>query len=167
MTINFAEAAKSKQLNAFFQQHGRIYIVVDATQESVDVPTFLKGDPALRLVINTRMPQSIHINDDALISDFSFSGQNHHCHIPMQHIWAAYQPEGDIEQGLVWEDSVPESIRMVVNAARNIQKTDDSSSESETAPTHIEDNEPKEKNEVKEEKESKPQRKVRHLRIIK
>jgi len=122
MTIQFANASKAKQLREFFQEHGRIYIVVDATHNDVVVPDFLKSDPALRLVLNSRMPQAIYIRDDALTSDFSFSGQSHACCIPMAYIWAAYQPDGDLEHGLIWEDSVPESIRLVVNAAREKQE---------------------------------------------
>jgi len=155
MTIQFSNAAKAKQLREFFQQHGRIYIVVDATRDDVGVPDFLKGDPALRLVLNNRMPQPIYIRDDALTSDFSFSGQSHACHIPMAYIWAAYQPDGDLEQGLVWEDCVPETIRVVVNAARGLQETTniEQPADAVTA-TPIE-------------KEAVPEKKVRHLRVVK
>ncbi len=155
MTIQFSNAAKAKQLREFFQQHGRVYIVVDATRDDVGVPDFLKGDPALRLVLNSRMPQPIYIRDDALTSDFSFSGQSHTCHIPMPYIWAAYQPDGDLEQGLVWEDCVPETIRVVVNAARGLQETNnfEQSADAIAATTS--------------EKEAVPEKKVRHLRVVK
>jgi len=116
MSIDFSSKAKAKQLRDFFSDNGRIYIVVDATADAVDVPEFLKGDPALRLVLNTRMPQPIYIRDDAVASVFSFSGQSHDCHIPLQHIWAAYHPDRDLESGLVWEDAVPEMIRAVIAA---------------------------------------------------
>jgi len=122
MSLSFANAAKAKKLKEFFQQHGRIYIVVDATSDEVVVPDFLKGDPALRLVLNMRMPQVIHIREDLLESDFSFSGQIHTCRIPMSRIWAAYLPEGDIEQGIIWEEDVPETIRAVVSAVRSLQE---------------------------------------------
>jgi len=167
MTIQFADIAKAKQLRDFFQQYGRIYIVVDATSDTVDVPDFLRGDPALRLALNVRMPQAIYIKDDALTSNFSFSGQSHLCCIPMAYIWAAYQPDGDIEQGLIWEDSVPETIRLVVNAARALPDglPDTSSDESpktlsavETASASL-DSEPA----IQEEKP----RPVRHLRVVK
>jgi len=155
MTIQFSNAAKAKQLREFFQQHGRVYIVVDATRDDVGVPDFLKGDPALRLVLNSRMPQPIYIRDDALTSDFSFSGQSHTCHIPMAYIWAAYQPDGDLEQGLVWEDCVPETIRVVVNAARGLQETSNfkQSADAIVATTT--------------EKEAVPEKKARHLRVVK
>lgn len=156
MTIQFANAAKGKQLLEFFQQYGRIYIVVDATHDDVVVPDFLKGDPALRLVLNSRMPQPIYIRDDALTSDFSFSGQSHACHIPLAYIWAAYQPDSDLEQGLVWEDCVPESIHAVVNAARGLQEP------STRADPELDSNTP-----IASTKGLDTKKKVRHLRVVK
>jgi len=159
MSLSFANAAKAKKLKEFFQQHGRIYIVVDATSDEVVVPNFLKGDPALRLVLNMRMPQVIHIREDALESDFSFSGQVYTCRIPMNRIWAAYLPEGDMEQGIIWEEDVPETIRAVVSAVRSL-KEDDSETE------HLEANMEEEQHDS--EPENKPEeRKVRHLRVVK
>lgn len=119
MSLSFADAAKAKQLREYFAQHGRIYIVVDATSDDVDIPDSLKGDPALRLVLNARMPQMIHIREDYLESNFSFSGVSYPCKIPMFKIWAAYLPEGDLEQGIIWDDCVPEMIRAIVKAVRN------------------------------------------------
>lgn len=155
MTIQFSNAAKAKQLREFFQKHGRVYIVVDATRDDVGAPDFLKGDPALRLVLNSRMPQPIYIRDDALTSDFSFSGQSHSCHIPMSSIWAAYQPDGELEQGLVWEDCVPETIRVVVNATRGLQDAPSTDTPVDTATPPL----PVEKK-VSE-------KKIRHLRVVK
>lgn len=119
MSLSFSDAAKAKKLREYFNRHGRIYIVVDATQDDVLVPESLSGDPALRLVLNMRMPQIIHINDDRLDSDFSFSGQTFSCQIPMHTIWAAYLPEGELEQGIIWDDSVPEMIKAIVQAVRS------------------------------------------------
>lgn len=116
MSLSFSDAVKAKQLREYFNRYGRIYIVVDATRDEVVVPDNLKGDPALRLVLNMRMPQQIHIRDDRLDSDFSFSGRIFSCHIPMHTIWAAYQPEGELEQGLIWDESMPEVIRTIVDA---------------------------------------------------
>jgi len=158
MSLSFANAAKAKKLKAFFQQHGRIYIVVNATSDDVVVPAFLKGDPALRLVLNMRMPQAIHIRDDALESDFSFSGQVYKCRIPMGMIWGAYLPEGDIEQGIIWEEDVPETIRAVVSAVRSLQED-----EPEVVETIAEEGD-----EVNPEPDNKPEeKKVRHLRVVK
>jgi len=119
MSLSFSDAAKAKKLREYFNRHGRIYIVVDATQDDVLVPESLSGDPALRLVLNSRMPQVIHINDDRLDSNFSFSGQSFACQIPMHTIWAAYLPDGELEQGIIWDDSVPEMIKAIVQAVRS------------------------------------------------
>lgn len=119
MSLSFTDAAKARQLKEYFNRHGRIYIVVDATSDDVQLPDHLKGDPALRLVLNVRMPQPIHIRDDRVDSDFSFSGVVYACSIPMHTIWGAYLPEGELEQGIIWDDSVPEMIRAIIQAVRS------------------------------------------------
>lgn len=159
MSLSFSDAAKAKQLREFFARHGRIYIVVDATGDEVDVPDYLKGDPALRLVLNVRMPQPIYISDGMIESEFSFSGQAHLCRIPMHMIWATYLPGGEMEQGIIWEQDVPETIRSVVQAVRGLhqEKAAPSSAEMETE-AGMEEEAPA---------EQPPGRQVRHLRVIK
>lgn len=131
MSLSFSDAAKAKALREYFFRHGRIYIVVDATGDDVLVPEGLKGDPALRLVLNSRMPQPIIIRDDRLESDFSFSGQGFSCKIPMHSIWAAYLPDGGLEQGIIWDEDVPELIRAIVKAVRS-NLPDDQEEEAES-----------------------------------
>ncbi|MDX8404281.1 MAG: ClpXP protease specificity-enhancing factor SspB [Mariprofundaceae bacterium] len=173
MGLSFVNAAKAKKLNEFFQKHGRIYVVVDATSDEVIVPNFLKGDPALRLVLNMRMPQPIHIREDALESDFSFSGQVYTCRVPMDRIWAAYLPEEDMEHGIVWEENVPETIRAVVNAVRSLQEDE---SGGEPVEEQVVEAKPVEEQPVaaadepetqSEADQNRPGRKVRHLRVVK
>jgi len=118
MSLSFSDAAKAKALREYFARYGRIYIVVDATSDDVLVPEGLKGDPALRLVLNSRMPQPIIIRDDRLESEFSFSGKGFACRIPMYSIWAAYLPDAGLEQGIIWDEDVPELIRAIVKAVR-------------------------------------------------
>ena len=111
MSINFENALKAKKLRDFFYEHKRIFILVDAAADDVQLPEHLKHDHALPLVLNARMPQPIHIQDSLLESNFSFSGVSQHCVIPMKRIWAAYLPEQDLSSGIIWEDAVPESVR--------------------------------------------------------
>ena len=150
MTISFEDALKAKKLRDFFNEQGRIYIVVDATSDEVDVPEYLKGDPMLRLVLNSRMPQPIYIRDSFLESRFSFSGVPHQCIIPMNRIWAAYLPDEDISTGLIWDEDTPEMIRSLISEMRKEH--------------HAEMDE-----EQKQEKEdnAKLGRKVGHLRVVK
>jgi len=158
MTVEFAGAAKAKQLREYFARHGRIYIVVNATGDDVVVPEHLHGDPALRLVLNARMPQAIIIKDEGLESEFSFSGNLFHCSVPMQAIWAAYVPEQQIENGILWEDDVPETIRAVVKAVRGMRE-ENSKSNTESSPDA----------ETLKSEDEKEQggRRVGHLRVIK
>jgi len=121
MSIDFSQKAKAKQLNDYFQSSGRIYIVIDGTADAVDVPDYLKGDPALRLALNVRMRQPIYIRDEGVSSVLSFSGQAHDCFVPLQYIWAAYEPDGDLESGLIWEDAVPEVVRAALLSQSNVQ----------------------------------------------
>jgi len=156
MSIEFADAAKARQLREYFARHGRIYIVVNATRDDVRVPPHLHGDPALRLVLNVRMPQPILIRDHALESEFSFSGTPFHCVIPMPAIWAAHAPEQDLGGGIVWDADVPETIRAVLMAARGMghEPSDDARTHAsgETSPSNP----------------SRPDgRRARHLRVVK
>jgi stringent starvation protein B len=125
MSIELAGAAKARELREYFSRHGRIYIVVNTASDEILVPEYLRGDPALRLVLNVRMPQHIRITDDSLESDLTFSGSPFHCVIPMQAIWAAYIPEQQLENGILWEDDVPETIRAVVKAVRSMRDDTD------------------------------------------
>jgi len=125
MEVEFAGAAKAKQLREYFARYGRIYIVVNATGDTVIVPEHLHGDPALRLVLNARMPQAIIIKKDVLESKFSFSGNLFFCSIPMQAIWAAYVPEQQIENGILWEEDVPETIQTMMQAVQSAQDDSD------------------------------------------
>ena len=152
MSINFEDALKAKRLREFFHEKGRIYVVIDASRDEVDVPDFLKGDPALRLVLNARMPQPIYIRDSFLESNFTFSGTAHHCVVPMNCIWAAYQPDLSMDSGLIWNDAIPETVQAMMAMIDDLEEGEQI---------------------VEEPKEEKPQvesvkgRKVGHLRVIK
>ncbi|MDX8383640.1 MAG: ClpXP protease specificity-enhancing factor SspB [Ghiorsea sp.] len=160
MKINFSDALKAKKIRAFFAEHGRVYIVVDATSDDVMVPDFLKGDPALRLVLNNRMPQQIHIRDSFIESNFSFSGEPYACVIPMACIWSTYLPGGDMSTGLVWEEDVPEVVQTVMDAVRELKD--------EPALTVVsEETDDKPSQELADSSPSSEGRKVGHLRVIK
>ena len=150
MDVNFAQAAKAKQLKEYFQKHGRIYIVVNATSDDVVVPEHLHGDPALRLVLNLRMPQPIRIHDEVLESEFTFQGTPFTCRIPMRAIWAAYLPDLHLDTGIMWEGDIPETIRSIIDTVRSQQD--------ELAP-QVED-------EAEPSQEPAPVRR-RHLRVVK
>ncbi|MDQ7004467.1 MAG: ClpXP protease specificity-enhancing factor SspB [Ghiorsea sp.] len=163
MSIQFEDALKAKQLRNYFHEQGRIYIVVDATSQDVNVPDFLRGDPALRLVLNTRMPQAIHIRDGFVESNFSFSGVVHHCVIPLSRIWAAYVPDQDLDSGLMWDDCVPETVKLVFEMASELTSSEEISPLQLVKP---EQGTPKEQVSIKD-KTKKEGKKFGHLRVVK
>ncbi len=156
MESNIANAAKARKLKQYFERHGRIFIVVDASRDGVVLPDHLLGDPALKLILNVRMPQPIYFRDDYLESTFSFSGQSFACHIPLEAIWAACLSNQEIDNGMIWEKDMPESVQEVLSAVRNLQETDSGQSE----------NQP-EGDTVKKAETDKAQKTRKHLRVIK
>jgi len=166
MSVNFGDALKAKQLRQFFNDKGRIYIVVDATSDDVVVPDFLQGDPALRLVLNSRMPQPIYFRDTFVESNFSFSGVAHHCVIPFHRIWAAYMPDNPLDSGLVWEECIPETVKMVLSAADEM-KEDEEVDLPTSAPVPVPTPTMTVASENEGEGKSKKARKTGHLRIVK
>jgi len=172
MSIEFAGAAKARELRTYFSRHGRVYVVVNATSDDVQVPEHLHGDPALRLVLNVRMPQQIMIGDEALESDLTFSGTSFHCVIPMHAIWAVYEPEQQLENGIVWEEDVPETIRSMVKAVRSIRDGVEISGEhyKPEAPLVAENSVHKQTPDINQTKQADAPaagRKVGHLRVVK
>jgi len=170
MTIDFSQKAKAKQLHDFFQRAGRIYIVVDATADAVDVPEYLKGDPALRLAFNVRMPQAVYIRAEGVSSVLSFSGQTHDCFIPLQYIWGAYEPDGDLENGLIWEDNVPEVIRSALLAQTELDNAPETEAVlHDTEHTAADQTSTADQTNMTHEQASMPTRptKTPHLRVVK
>jgi len=129
MGSHMENSAKSRKLKEYYARNGRIFIVIDATRNDVKAPKHLLGDPALKLVLNVRMPQPIYFHHDYLESNFSFSGRSVACHIPMQAIWAAYLPNKESEGGILWEEDIPESVQIVLKSVRNQQEIDSQSNQ--------------------------------------
>lgn len=149
MSVSFKDALKAKKLRDFFYEHKRIFILVDAAADDVQLPEHLKHDQALPLVLNARMPQPIHIQDSQLESNFSFSGVSQHCVIPMKRIWAAYLPEQDLSSGMVWEDAIPEALKGMM-PQESLEQVPATEAEDAAQPNKAETG-----------------RKVRHLRVVK
>ncbi|MFQ5354887.1 MAG: ClpXP protease specificity-enhancing factor SspB [Mariprofundaceae bacterium] len=156
MESNIANAAKTRKLKKYFERHGRIFIVVDATRDGVVLPDHLREDPALKLILNVRMPQPIYFRDGYLESTFSFSGQSFACHIPLEAIWAAYLSNQEIDNGIMWEEDMPESVREVLNAVRDLQGNDPDRTAVQAKDAN-----------VPEAETSKTQKSKKHLRVIK
>jgi hypothetical protein len=94
----------------------------------------------------------------------------------MHAIWASYLPDGDLEQGIIWDDCVPEMIQSLVKAVRsNIKAVDDAPDETDAEstpgkPVGLAQPATEKKNGAPASEEKQPAgegRKVGHLRVIK
>ncbi|MDX8393230.1 MAG: ClpXP protease specificity-enhancing factor SspB [Mariprofundales bacterium] len=156
--MEFEHKRKAKQLHDYFMQQGRIFIVVDATQDDVELPQHCLEDPSLRLILNTRMPHRIIIDDKGVHTTLSFGGIAHTCFIPLDSIWAAYSSadEDMFDKGLVWENSMPESMAVLMRAMFDAVLDED-----DAKPADID------AIDITKTKKSTPNNRRAHLRIIK
>ena len=73
-----------------------------------------------------------------------------------------------MEHGIVWEEDVPETIRAVVNAVRNLQEDEPNDGSPEVAAeTEEQPVTAAQKSEQPDSGEKPAERKVRHLRVVK
>jgi stringent starvation protein B len=87
---------------------GDAMVCLDARRDDVCVPKKHKDDPSLNLVFNLNFRKPIEINEEAIWVTLSFSGRPHKCVIPLDAIWAIYEPT--MKKGQVWEESLPGDI---------------------------------------------------------
>ena len=100
---------KASVIRLLLETEGRVMVCLDATRKGVEVPRRFSSDPGLMLVFNSTMPQPIHLQPDAVASELRFGGIPHYCVVPYAAIWSAFNP--DTNHGMVWPDSMPESVR--------------------------------------------------------
>ncbi len=104
---------KSLVLRALLQQ-GNVYLHLDATRPGVVVPSHLKDDEALTLVVgpNLAIPVTdMDIGSEGLSATLSFSQRPFHCQIPWNALFGMTTEDG---RSLVWLADAPLSVRQAV-----------------------------------------------------
>ena len=105
---------------------GDTMLCLDARHQGVRVPHQHANNHALRLILNLNFPQPIEVTAQGVSAHLSFGGRRYTCYIPMEAVWAAFNPE--TMQGMMWPDSMPAEVKADLGctaAARGI-----------TAPNH-------------------------------
>jgi stringent starvation protein B len=87
---------------------GDVMICLDARRQGVRVPPQHANDPALRLILNLNFPYPIEVTAEGISAKLSFGGRRMACYVPMQALWAAFEPTS--RQGMMWPDSMPPEI---------------------------------------------------------
>ncbi|MBF0401998.1 MAG: hypothetical protein HQL90_14695 [Magnetococcales bacterium] len=104
---------KADVIRLLLESEGRVMLCLDASLKGVDVPRRFSHDPGLMLVLNSAMPQPIHILPDAVASELRFGGIPHYCVIPYAAIWSVFNP--DTHHGMVWPEDMPEDMQEIQN----------------------------------------------------
>src|SRR5262249_38147501 len=77
--------------------------------QGVHVPPQHANNHALRLILNLNFPQPIEVTAQGVSANLSFGGRRYTCYIPMEAVWAAFNP--DTMQGMMWPDSMPAEVK--------------------------------------------------------
>lgn len=104
-------------------EEGDAMICLDAREPGVIVPREHQGNHSLNLVLNLNFPRPMEIKEEGILATLSFGGRPFTCVVPMQAIWAAFNPATGM--GQIWQGSVPEEV------LRKLGKTKDLSSAAE------------------------------------
>jgi len=88
---------------------GDTMLCLDARYQGVHVPPQYANNHALRLILNLNFPQPIEVTAQGVSANLSFGGRRYTCYVPMEAVWAAFNP--DTMQGMLWPDSMPVEVK--------------------------------------------------------
>ena len=88
---------------------GDTMLCLDARHKGVRVPPQHAHQHALQLILNLNFPQPIEVTPEGVSAHLSFNGRRWACYIPMEALWAAFDPQ--TMQGLMWPDSMPAEVK--------------------------------------------------------
>jgi len=97
-------------------EEGDTTLCLDARHAGVEVPRQHAQNPSLQLILNLNFPHPIHVSEDGISANLSFGGRRHACYIPMEALWAAFNPQN--MKGMMWPDSMPPEVRDNLTAAQ-------------------------------------------------
>ncbi len=103
-------------------EEGDTTLCLDARHEGVEVPRQHAQNPSLQLILNLNFPHPIHVSEDGISANLSFGGRRHACYIPMDALWAAFNPQN--MKGMMWPDSMPPEVQGNLTAEQEQGKRD-------------------------------------------
>ncbi len=90
-------------------EEGDAMLCLDARHADVAVPREHAQNPSLRLILNLNFPSPVDVTDEGVSANLAFGGRRFECYIPMDALWAAFNPES--RQGMMWPDSMPPEVQ--------------------------------------------------------
>ena len=95
-------------------EEGDTTLCLDARHEGVDVPRQHAQNPSLQLILNLNFPHPIDVSADGISANLSFGGRRHVCYVPMDALWAAFNPQN--MKGMMWPESMPPEVQANLTA---------------------------------------------------
>ena len=87
---------------------GDAMLCLDARHPDVRVPPHQADNPALRLILNRKFPRPIDVSEAGISVNLSFGGRRFECYIPMDALWAAFNPH--TMEGALWQESAAPEV---------------------------------------------------------
>jgi len=92
---------------------GDTMLCLDSRHPEVRVPAAHRDKADLRLVINIGFRHPIHVLPEGVQADLLFGGLLHHCWVPYEALWGAYNPRTG--EGTVWPERIPSEVKSLVD----------------------------------------------------
>ena len=105
--MNSAPASKEAVVLKLLAQ-GDTMLCLDARHPDACVPPHQARNPALRLILNRNFPRPIDVMPEGISVNLSFGGRRFDCYIPMEALWAAFNPQ--TMEGALWQESVSPEV---------------------------------------------------------
>jgi stringent starvation protein B len=146
-------------------QEGDTMLCLDARCTGVRVPKAHRQNPRLQLVLNLNFPHPIEVTAQGIAANLAFAGRRFGCYVPMQALWAAFNPQ--TMQGMMWPDSMPPEVLTEMAAQQEQEGRKTPSAEIAPRPAKPRVSPGKEASAATDNKDRPAARQRGHLRVIK
>lgn len=106
---------------------GDAMLCLDARHPDACVPPHQARNPALRLILNRNFPRPIDVSAEGISVNLSFGGQRFDCYVPMDALWAAFNPH--TMEGALWQESAAPEVLESLKAQLQVKQPTDPASE--------------------------------------
>lgn len=139
---------------------GDTMLCLDARHPDARVPPHQAQNPALRLILNRNFPRPIDVTEAGISVNLSFGGRRFDCYVPMDALWAAFNPH--TMAGALWQESASPEVLENLKAQLQVKQPAEPASEAacKTGPKAV----PRANGEVPA---AETPRKRGHLRLVK
>ena len=111
---------------------GDTMLCLDARHPDACVPPHQAQNPALRLILNVNFPRPIDVTEAGISVNLSFGGRRFDCYVPMEALWAAFNPH--TMEGALWQESASPEVLENLKAQLHVKQPAEPASDAARAP---------------------------------